>query len=1018
MIKEFKKLAIWKVFIDKNKNGFPLEKHTEYAITLMDQYYRAFPKYTLHNQEHLKNILRLIGELLGDNCEKLSDLECAIIILTVCFHDIGMVFSDGELKSISKEADFQKFLDNDYHAKWLYAKNENTINLELAEWYCRSQHAKRVWLFLNGLDEDKWDGVSLKQQIGVICESHNQDVVSLFSAGFEPEFLGEADLRFCAILLRLGDILDFDSSRSPHSVYEFLELDHPKNRLEDVSHMEWNKHLNSKGFQIKHEAGECRLLFIAGPDHPQIEKNIRSFLDIVDRELMGCKKILPVCSKKWNSFILPEKVDRTNIKPTNYKSGNYHLALDENKIIKLLTGENLYEHDFVFIRELLQNAIDTSRMRDLHERSNGNMEFKISPIQISCWLDADGYRWVRVDDYGMGINDYIISNHLLKKGDSVYSSDYFYIQREKFKEKLKTEFRPISRFGIGLLSCFLLGDQLEINTKSIPIPETGSEEESSRLSIAGLQGEYMLQSKKENNRPALMPSKYRAENDFRKEYGTSIALRIDRKKDHMDFEMHLEYFINQYLSCSPVAVEYNGGKVGKDFNSVMNTQLVQEEYLPFDETQIKKIEDLLSQAITSGIGIKVVPVDMTTDSLDQKLKGQLGFIYLHFPDEDTLRRSGDFSYSFQVDRLNEGKSLRFNKKYPRPGQEPEERSIDIDINALYNRVTQRVKDIGFFDGKDLTGRIFRPLHNYILIIHNGINIPNRKENSFNFRESQKIGFSEDLFSTRVRHDHIWNSFLYYGYIYLQDELIPDLEVSRSAIKNLGFNIYSSLYRAADKINGLVSNREYINNFFEWDRDGFKFEFIRQDKMIKEGYWNQEKMIETEKGILSIEDIYKELNSGPLKCWIPPARTFIYTLIRGLMQIFLVGEYIISKDADQGEYFEALSFRNDFSKVPIYLDHYMPLFILPFEDDKLIVYKEYINEKHGLIQWMIGNHGYLIENFQGYVFSLFRFIREKNLAGIHQVLEHFKKVLPDKMIPNLNPVTENAYPKEKQREPGF
>jgi hypothetical protein len=36
--------------------------------------------------------------------------------------------------------------------------------------------------------------------------------------------LGKADLLFCAILLRLADILDFDNSRTPDEVYTYLEL--------------------------------------------------------------------------------------------------------------------------------------------------------------------------------------------------------------------------------------------------------------------------------------------------------------------------------------------------------------------------------------------------------------------------------------------------------------------------------------------------------------------------------------------------------------------------------------------------------------------------------------------------------------------------------------------------------------------------------------------------------------------------------------------------------------------------
>lgn len=70
-----------------------------YALPLLDGYYKAFPKYTLHNGQHQYNIIKIIGELLSiENIRKLSELESALIILSAFYHDIGMVFDDAELR--------------------------------------------------------------------------------------------------------------------------------------------------------------------------------------------------------------------------------------------------------------------------------------------------------------------------------------------------------------------------------------------------------------------------------------------------------------------------------------------------------------------------------------------------------------------------------------------------------------------------------------------------------------------------------------------------------------------------------------------------------------------------------------------------------------------------------------------------------------------------------------------------------------------------------------------------------
>jgi HSP90 family molecular chaperone len=81
-------------------------------------------------------------------------------------------------------------------------------------------------------------------------------------------------------------------------------------------------------------------------------------------------------------------------------------------------------------------------------------------------MDEAGYRWFRIDDYGMGMSETIINNYLLKVGNSYYLSDEFKIRKLEYKEKDNVDFTPISRFGIGILSCFIVGDHIEINTRS------------------------------------------------------------------------------------------------------------------------------------------------------------------------------------------------------------------------------------------------------------------------------------------------------------------------------------------------------------------------------------------------------------------------------------------------------------------------------------------------------------------------------------------------------------------------
>ncbi|MEF9477346.1 hypothetical protein OWR28_06075 [Chryseobacterium sp. 1B4] len=255
-----------------------------------------------------------MGDLLGNDIEKLSPLESAMLILSTIYHDIGMVYSDNELQNISNEPTFQIFLEKYTQAKLEYEENNKTPTNNLIEWYCRWMHATRVWVYLNKVNTTiplRWENISIKDNLGFLCESHNYSVEEIVSKLniFKNDYLGKCDLVFCAILLRLADILDFDNSRTPKSVYEFLELGHPKNKLDGFSKIEWEKHLNSNGFEFIRENDNLKVIFSATTPHPSIEIAIRSFIQNINSELIACQKLQKHCSKNGkNIFFLMQLI--------------------------------------------------------------------------------------------------------------------------------------------------------------------------------------------------------------------------------------------------------------------------------------------------------------------------------------------------------------------------------------------------------------------------------------------------------------------------------------------------------------------------------------------------------------------------------------------------------------------------------------------------------------------------------------------------------------------------------------
>ncbi|MEE0028108.1 MAG: ATP-binding protein, partial [Atopobiaceae bacterium] len=327
-----------------------------------------------------------------------------------------------------------------------------------------------------------------------------------------------------------------------------------------TSATEWQKHLSSAaGFSFPPVAKRDRpydLTYSATCDDPQVEQGVRGYLDWVDDELRECGRELGRFRGRWQDLALPQKVVR-NIKSDGYESGTYRLALDQDKVLDLLVGNNLYADQSVFVRELIQNAIDAVRTR---QELDKNPPRRWTPgIRIRTWTDEEGYHWFRIEDNGVGMTRQTILNHLLKVGSSYYASDAF--QREKIRQQASADYTPISRFGIGILSCFMDGNgsaQVEISTKHY---DAGTP---LRLRVDGTSGFYRLCNHSSGHRPGPMRGVTREE---RREYltrpGTVIAVRTNLYASGA--YGGFKEIVDKYVAFPPVPIHYEGVEGSFDY---------------------------------------------------------------------------------------------------------------------------------------------------------------------------------------------------------------------------------------------------------------------------------------------------------------------------------------------------------------------------------------------------------------------------------------------------------------------
>lgn len=463
----------------------------DYSLNKSKTIIKNMPEFTLHDEEHIFNMLFIIGKLIPKTTlDYMSIPDLMMVILTVFLHDIGMCppenhikawknqLNDNEkIKYVEESETFKRFrmtftqqIDEiDVLVKANEYSKAQLIEDYIVTEYIRTTHSDRARKMI----ADDWKGkikyhdTDLTSELADICFSHNENYAYLLS--IETMKLCDIDTFLCvpfvAVLLRLSDIIDFDPKRTPSVLFSHLAVNNP------ISLSEWRKHQAINAWSITSK----NLIFSAQCSHPAIEASIHRFCDLIDEELRNCTLILSNlnCDYIEDSISnykipLPARVDRRKISAikdiaTGKPVYHYHdtkFMLSKKQVIDLLMGTKLYGKPEVALRELIQNSIDTCLLRQkICEKWR---ERYVPEITVSFY-NTNGIDYLSVDDNGMGMNQHIIDNYYTNIGCSYYKSKEFF----ELMAELNSSFKPISRFGIGILACFMVCDSMEVNTRRI-----------------------------------------------------------------------------------------------------------------------------------------------------------------------------------------------------------------------------------------------------------------------------------------------------------------------------------------------------------------------------------------------------------------------------------------------------------------------------------------------------------------------------------------------------------------------
>ncbi|WP_031086952.1 ATP-binding protein, partial [Streptomyces sp. NRRL WC-3549] len=143
---------------------------------------------------------------------------------------------------------------------------------------------------------------------------------------------------------------------------------------------------------------------------------------------------------------------------------DHTFQVDLRGLVDLLS-HHLYSSPRVYLRELLQNAVDALTARHALEKDAPADAFGIR-------VYADGSA-VRVEDDGVGLTEADVHAFLATIGRSskraTEASSAEPVRGWGKIEEQRSDF--IGQFGIGLLSCFLVADEIHVLSRSARTPD-------------------------------------------------------------------------------------------------------------------------------------------------------------------------------------------------------------------------------------------------------------------------------------------------------------------------------------------------------------------------------------------------------------------------------------------------------------------------------------------------------------------------------------------------------------------
>lgn len=468
------------------------KKYEGFATTEM--YF--FPEYTDHSYSHIQYVLETANRLIPDETFSfLTSNDIFVLCLSVLFHDLGMHLKLKSIQVLFRSNIKDDIIEKGFADIWKDYIDKNKICDEISDLgeiddECAEKHKDEIANFirkyhpmianiiaLKGFPmvvetKDVFDDYSEKSKVsfyklsGIVARSHGEDLRMMIDYlqdeyGMMWKTPYDSHIVYLMCIVRIADYLHITDDRINPYRLNLQDFKSKKSEIEFNKHksVEYSQRIygNPEYIYIEAKPFDCKTYI----ELIELIKGIQYELDTswaVLGEVYDVKELKISIRRITSNIFTKEWKKRTTYIPDKL---SFHFDI---RLVDLLI-EPLYGNSASYgVRELIQNATDACKTRvALYSENDYTPKVEIIIEEIN---EDKEQRCLKIVDNGVGMKLDVIKNHFLNIGSKFRDSNEWNNLKDDTKSNGEIS-QKNGKFGVGILSSYLLGDTIKVRTCNI-----------------------------------------------------------------------------------------------------------------------------------------------------------------------------------------------------------------------------------------------------------------------------------------------------------------------------------------------------------------------------------------------------------------------------------------------------------------------------------------------------------------------------------------------------------------------